>query len=226
MWLHNFQKLSKACQHLHTARLRVATNILSKCSGIDVCKSIHFAPFSYTVKLCVLFVRHVWSDSEISTLTWRYKCLCSLLRRCELLCLPTLSVTVPYFLHKTKMADDCFVDFHHTLLNCSLFSQINPPQDTIWSKCLGSFVAIQQQACDEIANKCFELLFIYTSRDSPPLASFHSYGAPLTTFPRRYFYYDATTITILVYLIMLGQCMLTATIAYIWQWWMQWLYPV
>ena len=56
--------------------------------------------------------------------------------------------------------------------------------------------------------------FNTTSRDSPPSASFHCYGAPLTTFPRRYFYDDATTITIPVYLIMLGQCMLTATIAY------------
>ena len=53
-----------------------------------------------------------------------------------------------------------------------------------------------------------------TSRGSPPSASFHCYGALLTTFPRRYFYDDATTITILVYLMMLRQCMLPATIAY------------
>ena len=53
-----------------------------------------------------------------------------------------------------------------------------------------------------------------TSRDSPPLASIHCYGAPLTTFPQRYFNDDGTTITILVYLMMLGQCMLPATISY------------
>ena len=58
------------------------------------------------------------------------------------------------------------------------------------------------------------LSIIYTSRGSPPSASFHCYGAPLTTFPRWYFYDDATTITILVYLMMLRQCMLPATIAY------------
>ena len=58
------------------------------------------------------------------------------------------------------------------------------------------------------------IIIIITSRDSPPSASFHCYGAPLTTFPQRYFSDDATTITILVYLTMLGQCMLPATIAY------------
>ena len=33
----------------------------------------------------------------------------------------------------------------------------------------------------------FQLELLYTSRDSPPSASFHCYGAPLTTFPRWQF---------------------------------------
>ena len=37
---------------------------------------------------------------------------------------------------------------------------------------------------EEIANNGFELLFINTSRDSPPLASCHCYGTTLTTFPQ------------------------------------------
>ena len=51
-------------------------------------------------------------------------------------------------------------------------------------------------------------IIIITSRDSPPSASFHCYGTPLTTFPRRHFHYGDSTVTILVDIMMLGQCML------------------
>ena len=51
-------------------------------------------------------------------------------------------------------------------------------------------------------------VFVYTSRDSPPSASFHCYGAPLMTFPCRHFDDGTSTITILVDVMMLGQCML------------------
>ena len=40
---------------------------------------------------------------------------------------------------------------------------------------------------------------IRPSRGSPPSASFHCYGAPLTTFPRWHFNDGASTITILVH---------------------------
>ena len=41
-------------------------------------------------------------------------------------------------------------------------------------------------------------IIIITSRDSPPSASFHCYGTPLTTFPRRHFHDGDSTVTILV----------------------------
>ena len=60
---------------------------------------------------------------------------------------------------------------------------------------------------EEIANNGFELLFINTSRDSLPLASCHCYGTTLTTFPEQRFDDGASTITVLVNIMMLGQCM-------------------
>ena len=52
------------------------------------------------------------------------------------------------------------------------------------------------------------IIIIITSRDSPPSASFFCYGAPLTTFPQQHFDDGASSITILVDIMMLGQCML------------------
>ena len=49
---------------------------------------------------------------------------------------------------------------------------------------------------------------VFTSRGSPPSASFHYYGTALTTFPRWHFNDGASIITILVHIIMLGQWML------------------
>ena len=43
------------------------------------------------------------------------------------------------------------------------------------------FVAIWLRAREEFVDNRFQLLFIYTSRDSPPTASFHCNGAPLMT---------------------------------------------
>ena len=43
--------------------------------------------------------------------------------------------------------------------------------------------------------------------------SFHYYGAPLTTFPRRHFDDGASTITIVVDIIMLGKCMLLVIVS-------------
>ena len=43
-----------------------------------------------------------------------------------------LSHTFVYFLHKTKMVDDRFVDFCHVLLSCTLFAHIGPPK-TLYS---------------------------------------------------------------------------------------------
>ena len=47
-----------------------------------------------------------------------------------------------------------------------------------------------------------------TSKGSSPSASFHCYGAPSTTLPRQQFYDGASTITVHVDIMMLGQCML------------------
>ena len=55
---------------------------------------------------------------------------------------------------------------------------------------------------------CISVHIIETSTGSPPSASSHCYSAPLTTFPRRHFEDGASTISILVDIIMLGQCML------------------
>ena len=51
-------------------------------------------------------------------------------------------------------------------------------------------------------------LFICTSRDSQPLVSFHCYGAPFRTFPQWHFDDGASTITILLDIMMLVHCML------------------
>ena len=48
----------------------------------------------------------------------------------------------------------------------------------------------------------------YTNRDNPPLASFHYYGTALPTFPQQHFDDGASTITIRVDIMMLGQCMI------------------
>ena len=45
-------------------------------------------------------------------------------------------------------------------------------------------------------------------RVSTAMASFHCYGALLTAFPQQHFYDGASTIVILVIIMMLGQCML------------------
>ena len=57
--------------------------------------------------------------------------------------------------------DGRFVDFHHALLSCSLFAQIDSLR-TLYSRhsrYLGSLVAIQQHTHEKIANNRFELLF-------------------------------------------------------------------
>ena len=62
----------------------------------------------------------------------------------------------------------------------------------------------------------FHMCIIYTSRGSPPSASFHRFGALLTTFLWQQFYDGPSTITILVDIMMLGQCMLPVIL----KWWM------
>ena len=52
------------------------------------------------------------------------------------------------------------------------------------------------------------LSIIYTSRGSPPSASYHYYGHNINDIPTLAFYDGASTITILVHIIMLGQCLL------------------
>ena len=69
-------------------------------------------------------------------------------------------------------------------------------------ECLASICAV---VLAFTANKHSQLRIL---GDSPPLASFHCYGTLLTTFPRWHFDDGTSTITILVDIMMLGQCML------------------
>ena len=123
---------------------------------LDRCVRVYFVPCSCAVNLCVLFVWHAWS--ELSTLDWSYKCLCS----------PSSVITYTlcngsvYLHRKTKMGGRHFADFCHALFGCKLFAHIDTPR-TLYGRCyrcLGSLVVIQQWVREEIMNNCFELVYI------------------------------------------------------------------
>ena len=61
--------------------------------------------------------------------------------------------------------------------------------------------------CKPMYTDLLALFFIITSRGSPPSASFHYYGRVLTTFLHWHFYNGASTMTILVRIMLLGHCM-------------------
>ena len=80
----------------------------------------------------------------------------------------------------------CFFATHSST---EAYLRTSPPRGhstvSVPKRCEG-FVAIWLCACKELADNCYQL-FIYSSRDSRPSASFHCYGALLTTFPRWHF---------------------------------------
>ena len=101
-------------------------------SWINVCMSTHFVPFGCNVSLCVLFLWHVevtyplWTgDTNVFVLSFA-----GAIRHC--LYTYTLCHGSVYFLHKSEMADECFVGFLYTF-DCSLFVHISPPR-TLYSR--------------------------------------------------------------------------------------------
>ena len=98
------------------------------------------------------------------------------LRRCNRHCLRTLSIMVLYTF---------FVKPKWRMVVLLIFTTCSSAAASLRTLAhLGHSMADTPGGGEEIANNGFELLFINTSRDSPPLASFHCYGITLTTFPQ------------------------------------------